>query len=630
MASPLKFIIGGDATPFAAAMKQVAAIAQQSGEVTAASLRVAEKELVKALESTELTVRQTNFYERALARVRNELTAIASAEKAHEAAINSKAEAMAMAAVRQGAGPGELSRYLATPSQTAYGGNLRAMNAADDMAWQKKFAAAKAAKGIATVAGAEAGGSFMVGFFKKLQGHNTGWAQLVHVVRATFDSLVSGISPWRVLMQQGPQAAQAVALMGSNFLRLAAMIAAPAAAIGGLIAAVYIFRSRVNSLVQDMVGIISQTSRIEHIATYLQKAATLLNLQKDVTEEVRRTREAHESVTESLERQLNLVKDRISAEKELLEAQRANELAAAKTPAEREAIEKKYSKLIMAKRKEERDAELAAMVDEAHRLPGEMNKIAGEIDRLVKAPSYMSEASEQQRLAKLKEDADAYKEYNRQLMPGEKDKRPFSAAADEATVRRLTGLIGKTRPGDFGETFEGLTSEEEQQLANARKRMADAKAAQDRLNAFTDAAAERQRARDRVKELGDKVKADAKRYAELGNPMLAALPFGLGGFASGGKIRETMWHNLQRDAAELRIEQERLKRTDRARGGGLSLPVSELERAGGTWGHNPQVAALNVNKDILKEIRGLHATMKGFAARRARPVLGGNFGDGYV
>lgn len=76
-----------------------------------------------------------------------------------------------------------------------------------------KLVASEAAGGIA--AGAATG--FWDKFVKNLQGHGSGGvAQLIHVFRATFDSLVSGMNPSRVLLQQGPQALQALTTMGES------------------------------------------------------------------------------------------------------------------------------------------------------------------------------------------------------------------------------------------------------------------------------------------------------------------------------------------------------------------------------------------------------------------------------
>lgn len=70
-------------------------------------------------------------------------------------------------------------------------------------------------------------------------GIGSGAAQLFHVGRASLDSIASGMSPWRVFMQQAPQALQALTFMGKGALATLAriaMIAGPIAAGLGIIA----------------------------------------------------------------------------------------------------------------------------------------------------------------------------------------------------------------------------------------------------------------------------------------------------------------------------------------------------------------------------------------------------------
>lgn len=96
---------------------------------------------------------------------------------------------------------------------------------------------------MASLNGGKAAAGFWSKFTRGLQGHGSGgMAQLIHVFRATFDSLASGMSPWRVLLQQAPQALQAFASMsGATLAKIIsvvfspmALIAAGATAIGGI------------------------------------------------------------------------------------------------------------------------------------------------------------------------------------------------------------------------------------------------------------------------------------------------------------------------------------------------------------------------------------------------------------
>ena len=67
--------------------------------------------------------------------------------------------------------------------------------------------------------GTKASQGWLAGFVNNLKGHGSGgMQQLIHVGRATFDSLASGMSPWRVILQQAPQALQAFASMTGEAL----------------------------------------------------------------------------------------------------------------------------------------------------------------------------------------------------------------------------------------------------------------------------------------------------------------------------------------------------------------------------------------------------------------------------
>jgi hypothetical protein len=67
--------------------------------------------------------------------------------------------------------------------------------------------------------GAAAATGWFANFANNLKGHGSGgMQQLMHVGRATFDSLASGMSPWRVMLQQAPQALQAFASMTGSML----------------------------------------------------------------------------------------------------------------------------------------------------------------------------------------------------------------------------------------------------------------------------------------------------------------------------------------------------------------------------------------------------------------------------
>jgi hypothetical protein len=61
-----------------------------------------------------------------------------------------------------------------------------------------------------------------------------GASEMVHSIRATFDALAAGQSPFRVFLTQAPQIAQSLLLIGGRFAIIAGSVAAAAAATVGL------------------------------------------------------------------------------------------------------------------------------------------------------------------------------------------------------------------------------------------------------------------------------------------------------------------------------------------------------------------------------------------------------------
>ena len=373
-----------------------------------------------------------------------------------------------------------------------------------------------------------------------------------------------------------------------------AMVVGSIAAIAG---AFYIFHRRVMSLAKDMIGPWREAFNPDHIAKYLQKTATLEQLQKNVTDEVRRTREAYDSVVSAMDRQLAITKDRISFERELLEIQKENELAAQKNPVLREGIEKKYSALILANKKEERDAELQHKKDIAAQLPGEINAAKSEISKLI-GGNYFTDEHDRQILESRRASSAVYDEYRKQLKPGEKDKRDFSADKDRELISRLQaeeGRVSMDRDSLTGTyTTHHLSDEQKQRLADAQERLEKSATTQQSVNSWEDAKDDRDRARQQVKELEDKVTADEKRLAELGN-------------SKQGDIADTARRNLAADKNDLRLEQERLKRVDAGHPLG-AREVTARERVGlGAVGSNPMLniaqAQLNVQRQTLAAIQ---------------------------
>ncbi len=149
-------------------------------------------------------------------------------------------------------------------------------------------------------AGKTAAGGFFQGFFDKLRGTGSGsMAQLVSVVSNTLSSLGSGMSPARILMQQGPNVAQAFVSMSDDLVGIVTKylinpITGALAGLGlGAVAAFYSVRSTIDYL----TGFQVPDFKVDYIASYLQKTTTALRIQREIESSVTRTADAYFAVS---------------------------------------------------------------------------------------------------------------------------------------------------------------------------------------------------------------------------------------------------------------------------------------------------------------------------------------------
>ena len=98
-------------------------------------------------------------------------------------------------------------------------------------------ASLKGAEAAAKRSGVRMGGGFLNGISQAFKGSTSATSQLISVISNTLSSLGSGMSPFRVLMQQGPNIAQAFTLMGGSAMT-ALRALAPFALVGGVFTAI--------------------------------------------------------------------------------------------------------------------------------------------------------------------------------------------------------------------------------------------------------------------------------------------------------------------------------------------------------------------------------------------------------
>ena len=283
MPSALKFTIGGDASPFAKVMDQVAKLSSNSGSATANAIK-------KNINELEKLVAQggegTKFYASALKFLVSELNKVEVATLRATQATDKLTEARARVALGRGragdrrliaaadADKVRLETTLALAQPPISSGipssslDPRIQNRVDDAAWQARLksfrdkrnamqwdmvtrktgneanlarlrammqaggaqeaAARKEIRALAEARKGRAGGSQSAH-----GGISVGWAQLIHTGRATVDSIASGANPFTVMMQQAPQMFQAMMGMGGTlFEKFAKLATTPFAGAG--------------------------------------------------------------------------------------------------------------------------------------------------------------------------------------------------------------------------------------------------------------------------------------------------------------------------------------------------------------------------------------------------------------
>src|SRR6185312_15328253 len=92
------------------------------------------------------------------------------------------------------------------------------------------------------------------------------------------------------------------------------------------------------------------------------------NAQKEVTNEVLKTVEAYNSVAEAAKRQSDATKDHYEHQKKMLEVHKETELARARTPGARVAVEKKYAAAELQLQKDQQNEEIHNKTQEAFSL----------------------------------------------------------------------------------------------------------------------------------------------------------------------------------------------------------------------------------------------------------------------
>ena len=430
-------------------------------------------------------------------------------------------------------------------------------------------------------------------FRENLQGHGSGgMQQLIHVGRATVDSLASGTGPWRVMMQQGPQAFQAFASMGGQAaLRFVAAFGAAVASIGAIIAAPFIYFSRVDGLAERLAPHKLIDFSREYIPLVNRTAEGLYRMAKAA----QRVNEEYNGATASAARFQKQLDDQFEVQKQLDALSKEREIRAAQGDSARLAeIEKRYGQLDIKRNQEKMEADKQAKIKEVEGLQKEL----ADLEERKKAITFGDEGKHNKVLETMRDraaDAKKLLDAENQRQVDEQSQTIFgkgiskagkwftnmyqSGGLGQAMIPTPGNLVGGLKKGsELGSTVDQAKQKD---LELARAQVIQYQKLLDAENARNKAIEERNRLQ------GDSEKNSA-RLAQLKKEIADA-------DAQSARATSNM------EKIEAAKNQNRTNAFAAGAGGAASASITERERVGARSGSGVTVSLLEVSKKHLAE-----------------------------
>jgi len=198
--------------------------------------------------------------------------------------------------------------------------------------------------------------------------------------------------------------ASATAGAGISMLGVIAIFATIALAAGVLYERIWGVKNLIKNLGFDVSSIDIKEDYIPLLKRHLNDVR---NAQKEVTDEVWKTFSAYDSSAAAAKRQADATKEHYDHLKKMLELQKETELAGAKTPEEKEAIETKYSGLELQRQKDQQQSELADKLTEKTNLETESKTKLQQADAI----KVNTKEEDQQLLGQLNQKAEAAEKF---------------------------------------------------------------------------------------------------------------------------------------------------------------------------------------------------------------------------
>lgn len=202
----------------------------------------------------------------------------------------------------------------------------------------------------------------------------------------------------------------------------------------------------------------------DYIPKMERRTATAANQAESFAKAIERAKEAYMGANAEAERQSKILNEQYTTIERLNELHKEAELDSAKTPEERQAIEKKHSDLDAETERKKHADEVAAMEEHSRNLKKDADDAKKAIDSYGTIPTAQEDAKLQKELDASKKKAEKYLEDNASNIP----------SVGEA----FAGIFG---PGNPHENAEKLRKEHEQGEIDAQNAIATANAQMDEI-----------------------------------------------------------------------------------------------------------------------------------------------------
>jgi hypothetical protein len=357
-----------------------------------------------------------------------------------------------------------------------------------------------------------------------------------------------------------------------------ALGASAAAALAGIAAGIAIAYNRVTGLANRLAGFQLPDFKVDHVAKYLQKVNLAGEAWKNIGMEVRRVNEAYDSVNQSAERHLEILKEQFAHAEELNAIAKQTELDQGHGRTRTLEIEAKYARISLENKKRERAAELEVLQQQERDLAKEGRTKMEQAAKLIGNPNFIPEAKEEQKTEMFRKNKEAAEEYLKERREAEQNVK--GGLTEGMNLKRTAARKFYSSMGISGQTDSEIDAADFESKRRASKQI-------NTYNAWIDGKAERDRARTRVSDLEGVGKDSIAKSAEL---------------ARSNKHLATVNSIADKNDEEKQIA--RLTEMARKPLARPNIEINDLQKHGGFIG-GPNVQLVDINRSMDRTLKAI-------------------------